>query len=140
MKKNALRVVSAAMLVAFFMAGGAACEESAPALATVQFAAEGGEQSVQLVPGQVLEVILPGNPTTGYGWTLEGFETQDILGGPADAEFQSEAPDRMGAGGIFKFRFTAARSGSATIRFAYRRSWEKDVAPLYTAVLNVTVP
>ncbi|MBU1692625.1 MAG: protease inhibitor I42 family protein [Verrucomicrobia bacterium] len=115
----------------------------APAMmteASVLFTAEGGEQSVQLVPGQVLEVRLRGNPTTGYSWTLEGYEAQEILVRDEEVSYQSDAPDRMGAPGLFRYRFTAARSGSATLRFLYRRPWEEAVEPLYTAVLNVTVP
>ncbi|MBP7830189.1 MAG: protease inhibitor I42 family protein [Kiritimatiellae bacterium] len=110
-----------------------------PATVSVTFAENGGEQSVRLAPGQVVEIALPGNPTTGYGWTLEKFDAQDILARPMEEDFQAAAPQRLGAGGVFRFRFTAARAGSTTIRFLYRRAWEKDVAPLYIADLSVTV-
>lgn len=110
-----------------------------PVTFSVAFAENGGAQSVHLAPGQVVEVTLPGNPTTGYGWTLEKFDAQDILSRPMDEDFQSAAPQRLGAGGVFRFRFTAARAGSTTIRFLYRRAWEKEAAPLYIADLSVTV-
>lgn len=131
-------------LAALTAAGEPPASEKAPApepgpiMAAVTFPENGGEQSIFLVTGQVVEVTLPGNPTTGYGWTLEKFEAQDILARPMEADFQSAAPQRVGAGGVFKFRFTAARAGTTTIRFLYRRAWEKDVAPLYIADLRVT--
>ncbi|HOW97436.1 MAG TPA: protease inhibitor I42 family protein [Kiritimatiellia bacterium] len=139
MPARILRTVLTACLPALLLSEGSARAEDPPATVTASFTAEGGEQSVTLAPGQALEVRLPGNPTTGYGWTVEAFEAQEILGGPADVEYTPQAPDRMGAGGVFTFRFSAAKAGSTTLRFVYRRSWEKDEPALHTAALNVTV-
>lgn len=90
---------------------GGSSEEASSEETVVPFAEEGGAQSVQLAQGQILEVRLRGNPTTGYAWRLEDYEAQEVVSGPADVAFESDAPDRMGAGGVFAFRFAAVGCG-----------------------------
>ena len=101
--------------------------------------AEGGEQSVEALPGYSQEIHLPGNPTTGYCWELASLEPEGILKSAGDPTFTPVATDRVGAPGTFFFRFAIVAPGAAVLKLVYRRSWEKDVEPLYTATLHVTV-
>lgn len=125
------------VVLAVLMNLGAACEDEQQAALVVNFPEEGGTQSVLLSEGQIFEVALPGNPTTGYSWTVEDWGAHDVLSGSMEPEFQPENAERLGAGGVFRFRFTARRSGSVTLRFQYRRSWESRAA--HRATLDVTI-
>jgi inhibitor of cysteine peptidase len=79
---------------------------------------------IQVAVGDSFEVSLPGNPTTGYDWSLpdpppgielvdEGFDvTSSVVGG----------------GGEHRFTLRATQPGRSVLHFAYRRSWAPDEA------------
>jgi len=106
----------------------------------VALGAEDDGSEVELAAGQVLEVTLESNPTTGYGWEVSEVDGA-VLAQVGEAEFQ-EAPREgepvVGAGGVQTFRFTAS-PGETTLTLVYRRAWEKDVDPLETFTVQVTV-
>ncbi|GAB4311793.1 MAG: hypothetical protein Kow0097_13380 [Candidatus Bipolaricaulota bacterium] len=90
---------------------------------------------VSLRVGERMLVALPGNPTTGYAWEVEGepaFLTR--LEGVA---YRSES-ELIGAGGTFYFRYEATATGEGELSFAYRRPWEA-VPPAQTVSLTVIV-
>ena len=91
-------------------------------------------QSVALDAGRSLVVELPGNPTTGYEWTVVRADPTLFR-----LEKSSFSPDSsaIGAGGTFSFRFQLLRPGADDLRIAYRRSWEN--APVDSFSLSVTV-
>jgi inhibitor of cysteine peptidase len=78
--------------------------------------------------GDTIEVIIPGNPTTGFAWTA------------ALAAYSTEASDGavVGAGGTYTFTFKAAAAGEALIKLVYSRPWE-SVAPEKTFTVTVTI-
>jgi inhibitor of cysteine peptidase len=102
-------------------------------------AADNGSQ-VELSSGQVLEVTLESNPTTGYSWEVSEVD-EAVLTQMGDVEFQ-EAPKEgeqlVGVGGTETFRFASA-TGQTTLTLVYHRSWEKDVEPLETFTVEVVV-
>jgi inhibitor of cysteine peptidase len=91
--------------------------------------------------GSIIEVVLPGNMTTGFAWvaTLAGEDAALLVqdGEPAYAE-QSTDPKVVGAGGTFTFKFKAATAGQATLKLVYERSWE-NVAPEQTYEVQITI-
>ncbi len=106
----------------------------------VALGAEDDGSEVELAAGQTLEVTLESNPTTGYGWEVSEVDGA-VLAQEGEAQFQ-EAPTEgeqvVGAGGVQTFRFTAS-PGETTLTLVYRRPWEKDVDPLETFTVHVTV-
>jgi len=92
---------------------------------------------LQLRPGDHLEVCLPGNPSTGFNWSVEALDPMvlAVIQGPG---FVSEAPHRMGAPGTVTLGFKALAPGRTHLTLAYRRSWE-DVAALRTFELDIVV-
>ena len=73
---------------------------------------------------------LPGNPTTGYSWEVSGG-----VGGVAGLEgkggYQPD-PDpqgKVGSGGMFTAAFKVLAKGRTTLKFVYRRPWEKSFEP-----------
>ncbi len=79
-------------------------------------------REVTLEVGQVIEVHLPANPSTGYTWLVK-----DGAPGPvvlvAEPAFTPEA-QRPGAGGTLVLRFRAVTQGETRVRLTYQRPWE----------------
>ncbi len=93
-------------------------------------------QSITLSPGQYLNVSLKANPTTGYTWEVS--EPLAFLQQEGEPQYKAES-DLIGAPGRQTFRFKATGTGQGKLVMVYHRPWEKDVAPLATYSLNVTV-
>jgi inhibitor of cysteine peptidase len=91
--------------------------------------------------GDTIEVIIPGNPTTGFAWTAALAEKDAALfekiGEPA---YSTEASDGavVGAGGTYTFTFKAAAAGEALVKLVYARSWE-SVTPEKTFAVTLTI-
>ena len=99
---------------------------------------DGGQMELEL--GQVVEVVLRSNPTTGYRW--ERVDSGDgVLVQEGEAELQQEAKDRqlVGAGGVKLLRFKAQSTGQTMLELVYRRTWEKEEKPEETFSVQVTV-
>jgi predicted secreted protein len=93
--------------------------------------------TVELHQGQMLEVELQGNPTTGYTWeVLPGAES--ILGQQGDAQFVPES-QAVGSGGLVTLTFKAVHVGKATLSLAHHRTLEPGVPPLKTFQVTVVV-
>ena len=73
-----------------------------------------------------IEIVLNGNPTTGYSWDVASFSTNRLQQIGTVEYLQSEQSDRkrVGVGGKFVFRFKAISSGQGQIKLIYRRPWE----------------
>ncbi|MDP2299261.1 MAG: protease inhibitor I42 family protein [Coriobacteriia bacterium] len=123
-------LVTVVMLVVLVAATG--CSES-----RAMFGQQDDGESVRVGVGQVLEVALPSNPTTGYSWQVvevPGFLTQ--AGEPA---FEPrEGDDVVGAGGTEILRFEVTGAGSGVLLLEYRRPWEADVPADETFILDIT--
>lgn len=72
--------------------------------------------------GDSFSIVLPGNPSTGYGWTVETTET--ALVSPAGDVETYPLSNGPGAPARYAIRFRAAGSGQARLRLLYRRPWE----------------
>ena len=91
--------------------------------------------------GDTIEVIIPGNPTTGFNWTAALAENDAVviqqIGEPA---YASEASDGtvVGTGGIYTFTFKAAAKGEGLLKLVYARPWE-SVEPEQTFAVTLTI-
>ena len=112
-----------------------ACGSSAAKSVTV------GEQdansTVSLNVSDTLEVVLDGNPTTGYQWEKEA-GNEAIVKQVGEAEFKADS-DALGSGGKVTLRFEAVGAGQTVLRLIYQRSFEPDAPPLKTFEVTVTV-
>jgi len=92
-------------------------------------------QTVELPVGQVMELRLKENPTTGFRWAFaaDGEPFCKLLG---DAFQQGKGP---GAGGEHTWRVMAVRLGTCELRLFYRRSFDADAPPARSFVLHVKV-
>lgn len=100
------------------------------------------DESISLRRGEVLNIELEANPTTGYVWSVLTSDTESVLEqtGPGGYTPGAQAKSGLvGAGGIQTYRFTAVKRGESILVFQYSRSWEKDVEPVKRFVVQVTV-
>ncbi len=84
-----------------------------------------------------LEVVLEGNPTTGYQWQIDALDASVIkpIGEP---EFKPDS-DAIGSGGEYTFVFESITPGQTTLTLIYHRPFEKGVEPLKTFRVTVVV-
>jgi inhibitor of cysteine peptidase len=86
---------------------------------------------VDLRVGQVLEIRLPENPTTGYRWQVVRLgepactlrdDSFELPGGGASPE-EPARPGRPGRPGTHHWRIEAVQPGTGEIELASRRAW-----------------
>ena len=97
--------------------------------------------SAELKRGQILEVKLEGNPTTGYSWEVKksGEPVVRLQNQPVYTQSNAGGSTLVGSGGTYTFTFVGAETGATTIELVYHRPWETTTAPLETYFLEATV-
>lgn len=85
-----------------------------------------------------LMVVLAGNPTTGYSWSASPLYGYEPLRATDEEEYRTGATGRLGAGGLYIYRYWAVDEGSATLAYNYARPWEA-IGPISTATFTITV-
>ena len=105
--------------------------------APVGLSEEDAGSTVELRVGDTMEVVLDGNPTTGFQWETAAVDASVLnqLGEPGFEPYSN----LIGSGGKFTFRFEAVASGQTLLKLVYHRSWETDVPPEKTFEVTVTV-
>lgn len=123
-----------------------------PLILTLAMAAYGSDGCIRLTEadngrtnsvsvGSEMEIVLKGNPTTGYSWDVISFNT-NVLQQIGTVEYrQSEefgGKHRVGVGGKFMFRFKAVNFGQGQIKLIYRRPWETTASDkIYSVVFEI---
>jgi inhibitor of cysteine peptidase len=95
----------------------------------VHLRAKDSGRSIRVKVKDKISLELEENPTTGFGWQIAQLPFLLEL---VDSDYQPDAPQRCGSGGLRTWQFVVARSGSGTLRLEYGRPWEKDVGPMST--------
>ena len=93
--------------------------------------------SITLRIGQELALNLESNPSTGYRWFLAS-TPNSILTSLGKPTYKQGRP-APGAGGVESWTFRATDAGTQTLKFEYRRPWEKKTPPAKTVLFHVTV-
>jgi inhibitor of cysteine peptidase len=97
-------------------------------------------RTLNINQGDVLEVTLEGNPSTGYSWEPQSLDTT-ILRQKGDVEFQANNayPGLVGSPGMITLRFEAVGAGQTALKLIYHRSFEPSVPPEETFEITVIV-
>jgi predicted secreted protein len=74
--------------------------------------------------GDILGVVLPTNPSTGYIWEV-GFYNQSVLKPYGEPEFSSTTTE-IGAEESQKLHFAAIGEGETELVLIYQRSFENE--------------
>ncbi|MBL9116969.1 MAG: protease inhibitor I42 family protein [Verrucomicrobiaceae bacterium] len=87
-------------------------------------------ETVKLSVGQVLEVALPNNPSTGFSWSFSAFPNAAVVGPVALPPALSLRPLKNlppGAPGAdFRIGFKAIAPGTTSVELVSSRPWEDD--------------
>lgn len=113
-------------------------QQSGESAAIKTFSDKDNGQTVHIKRGDLFDVRLPGNMTTGYGWTVKSISGKAVQS-IGEIKYKPETTDRVGAGGEFLAHFKAAAAGKSTVKLAYARPWEKGVSPAKEFTLDVKV-
>ncbi|MBU1111058.1 protease inhibitor I42 family protein [Patescibacteria group bacterium] len=95
-------------------------------------------QQVTLQVGQILEINLPANPSTGYTWELSNNFDGHVLIQVGEAQFQPQS-NLIGASGTTTLQFEAVSKGKITLSLIYHRPWETETEPQNTFTSPVIV-
>ena len=93
-------------------------------------------KTVEIVVGDEVDIILPGNPTTGYAWELIPLDL-NVLSRVKTAFFANNK--MMGSGGVEVITLHAVAAGKSEVKLIYHRSFEHNVAPLRTFEVTVII-
>jgi inhibitor of cysteine peptidase len=107
----------------------------------VTVTAENNGKEVTVNQGEVVEVRLEANPSTGYEWEIIQNDAE-ILTPLGDPKFELPAPTEppiVGAPTMQIFQFSAAKAGKANLKLEYRRPWDKESKPLDSFAVTVIV-
>lgn len=77
--------------------------------------------------GDIIEIRLPGNPTTGYSWQQARRPVNDIVVLKKET-FQTKESDRkmVGVPGTFFFQYEITGRGKEGISLHYKRPWDPN--------------
>ena len=92
-------------------------------------------RTLKMKPDDTLEIVLDGNPTTGYQWKALPWD-MDIIEQIGKPVYKSKS-EAIGSGGVVTFYFKALSTGRTSLKFIYFRAFEKDVPPIKS--FNVTI-
>ena len=104
---------------------------------TIQLTEADAGRLVELRVGDILEVTLPGNPTTGFQWEVSEINSAILepIGGP---EFEPSS-NAVGSGGNVTLRFEAVGAGQTELKLIHHRPFEENVPPMQTFEVTITV-
>lgn len=94
--------------------------------------------AVNVDPGQSRFLVsLPANPTTGYQWSIKGYDRNVI--NLIHSEYRAGNPKLIGSGGTMYYTFevisTADLPETTVITFDYGRPWEKTADKIQQIVV-----
>lgn len=91
------------------------------------------------IEGEILIIELEENPTTGFSWKYNEYDTSilELL----DDEYMPDSveTDIVGSGGIHHYEFRGLSEGETTLTFKYIKSWEGEESAEDTKTFKVVV-
>lgn len=139
MKKNwyfLLTVILGVLLLGSVSGAAATATPAAQGHSKVYLqATDHGRQMV--LNGQMLVINLESNPSTGYGWEVEGLNNKILR--QVGVDWKPHKPGLLGAPGTTSIRFAGVAAGKVRLDLVYRRPWERDKVPMKTFTVYVQV-
>jgi predicted secreted protein len=93
-------------------------------------------KSITLKKGDVIEIRLEAQLSTGYGWKIQSLKGLSQKG---ETVVITEMKNKTGGKDIQKMTFTANERGIGVIEMTYIQSWQEKKAPEKTFLLNVNI-
>jgi inhibitor of cysteine peptidase len=93
-------------------------------------------KTVEIAIGDVLDVILPANPTTGYVWEVSSIDSSILQSNTAD--FVANDP-AIGAESFEIIKFHTLAVGKSELKLILHRPFEQTTPPLKTFAVTVII-
>jgi len=93
---------------------------------------------MEVVAGEVFDLTLQSNPTTGFRWDLAGPVDEAVVS-LVEHRYMPPAKQIPGRGGSEVWSFRAVGPGETDIVLVYARSWEKGKPPARRMVYHIVV-
>lgn len=107
--------------------------------------AENGK-TITVTADSNLVITLPGNPSTGYSWSVTNVVSSGCLSGQS-VEQQGQpvytttlvpgSPKAVGRGGFYRFTFKIPPLCVSTIKLAYQQPWNKNAVAAKTFKVTI---
>jgi inhibitor of cysteine peptidase len=98
---------------------------------------EDNGSTITLAPGEQIRLVLQGNPTTGYEWSVAELDPT-VLRQIGEGEWRPDSI-AVGSGGPYTFRFEAVAEGQSILHLIYRFEGREDEEPFRTFEATVIV-
>jgi len=95
-------------------------------------------KTVDAQVGEIIEVSLKENPSTGYRWAIDQGDGQ-IAQMHGTEYHRGTSANAMGAGGQRIFSFIMKRAGRVTVRLKLWQAWEGDTSVVERFDINIDV-
>jgi len=109
-----------------------------PAPRTIELGKADNGKDVKVPVGTILRLTLPGNPTTGYSWSIAKRAGNSVRFGKLVYKQTPAHPDMAGVGGHYTLVMRVVRTGGFSITLHYQRPWMKGKQPP-ASVFNLSV-
>jgi inhibitor of cysteine peptidase len=139
--RAALGALTLVLILALAASAVTGCSSANASQGPVKLGQADSGKAYTVKVGDTIEVVLPGNPTTGFSW-IAALADKDAAvlvqqGEPAYVQDAKEG-NVVGSGGTYTFTFKATTAGTATLKLVYERTFE-NVAPEQTFEVQITV-
>ena len=106
---------------------------------TITIKEDNQKEKYSLRKGDIVEVVLNANPSTGYKWQIVNIDSSKLK--IVDETYTSEKVKRdiVGSGGNKIYLFKAINKGNTAIDLIYSRPFEKDLPPKKKFHLNLNI-
>jgi inhibitor of cysteine peptidase len=95
-------------------------------------------KSVQIATGETFAVVLPGNPDSGYAWTVSPLAVDGVIQQVGEVSFVPNT-DAMGSPGVFTAQFKGIGAGSVPLVMLYSDATGGNAVPDGIWMTMVTV-
>jgi predicted secreted protein len=96
---------------------------------------DNGSAVALIYPLQNLDLLLKGNPSTGYTWEIVGADGQ-ILSLKGEPVFTADS-EALGAPGVFTYHFEAQAPGTTALTLNYSKQGEELPAQTYNLLVGI---
>lgn len=131
------RIFIALVIVAALVALAATAALAQAPAETVKLTEKDNGKTVALKPGDMLEISLEGNATTGYSWGVVGVD-ESVLKQVGDWAY-TPSSDKPGAPGVFVLTFQAVGAGTTDLALGYKQWWDAAMKPEKTFEVTAVV-
>jgi predicted secreted protein len=103
---------------------------------TMKLSENDSGKTIEICVDDELEIVLPGNPTTGYVWEVRSLDSTKMKVGKSEFLASDKA---IGSAGMEIIKLHTIATGIEVVRMIYHRPFEPNIPPLKTFEVTVII-